>query len=149
MTNKSSSKPVPHAWSGATETKLSGLTQINEGSRASNYENGSGGPGAVGVPLMSVDEAERLVEEYKPTPVVGVGSSSFLKLHTDVERLNLVAHQCAQGKSDEFVLEAILTFGQLTNLVKDLLAIEAWRESVLPLLSKRLADNNNKGPRSA
>ena len=51
------SKAVPHAWSSATDTKVGGLTNISEGSSI------GGDMGAM--PMLSVEEAERLVEEYQ------------------------------------------------------------------------------------
>lgn len=61
----------------------------------------------------------------------------------DISRLNLQAHASAQNQSDEYVLESILTFGLLPHLVSDLLAVEAWRTHVLPLLLPDLASNGN------
>ena len=39
--------------------------------------------------------------------------------------------------------EAFLTFDKVKTLIKDLLAIEAWRSEVLPKLIKDVANNNN------
>lgn len=38
------------------------------------------------------------------------------------------AHQSAMARSDEYVLEALLTFDKLSVVVHELLAIEAWKE---------------------
>ena len=43
-------------------------------------------------------------------------------------KLNLQAHQSAMARSDEYVLEALLTFDKLGVVVHELLAIEAWKE---------------------
>jgi len=54
---------------------------------------------------------------------------------TVLEKLNLLAHSHAQNKTDEFVLEAFLTFDKLTTLITNLIALETWRDSVLPQLN--------------
>jgi hypothetical protein len=39
-----------------------------------------------------------------------VGNSKYLEQHRNMEKLNLQAHQNAMFNTDEYVLEAILTF---------------------------------------
>ena len=95
-----------HAWSSATAVKDAGLTSVSN----SNDATMAGGNA---LPMLTVDEAERLIENLRETPVEEVGGNEFLKRHTDLERLNLQAHQSAQGKTDEFVLEAFLTFDKV------------------------------------
>ena len=51
-----------------------------------------------------------------------------------MEKLNQQAHASARDKSDEFVLEAFLTFDKLPTLVYDLILSEQWREKVYPYL---------------
>merc|ERR1719197_748836 len=72
-----------------------------------------------------------------------VGSSAFIAQHHDVERLNQQTHHSAQTNSEDFVLEALLTFEKLPLLVRDLLATEAWTEFVFPLLRSRAAEHNS------
>ena len=193
MVGSTREPPPKHAWSSATEVKNAGLTSV------SNSNDDAGSSSVNAAPVITVDEAERLIENLEETPVEEVGGNKFLKRHTDLERLNLQAHQSAQGKTDEFVLEAFLTFdkvrgvgcvgsekrvgqsrgtdknyqteskitpkwikhrsrrktknnyinlhpfhlAQVKTIIKDLLAIEAWRESVLPKLIADVAANNN------
>ncbi|CAM9362081.1 unnamed protein product [Discosporangium mesarthrocarpum] len=61
-------------------------------------------------------------------------SSSWFHQHQQLVKLNLQAHQSAMARADEFVLEALLTFDKLEVLVHELLAIEAWKQFVLPPL---------------
>ena len=63
--------------------------------------------------------------------------SAYIKQHTVLEKLNLLAHSHAQNKTDEFVLEAFLTFGKLGTLVANLVALETWRDKVLPGLNEK------------
>ena len=60
-----------------------------------------------------------------------------------VEKLNVQAHECAISNTDEYVLEAILTFSKFECLLYDLLSIEIWKESVYPLLKEDLAGKNS------
>ena len=58
---------------------------------------------------------------------------SWFEQYRRLAKLNLQAHQSAMARSDEYVLEALLTFDKLGVVVHELLAIEAWKE-VSPLL---------------
>lgn len=87
-------------------------------------------------------EAERLVEALKIFSIEEVGSSAWLVQHEAMERLNMQSHQSAASNSDEYVLEAIMTFGKIDVLINDLITIEAWKEQVYPLLSENLAGRN-------
>lgn len=53
---------------------------------------------------------------------------SWFEQHRRLAKLNLQAHQSAMARSDEYVLEALMTFEKLGVVVHELLAIEAWRE---------------------
>lgn len=94
--------------------------------------------------LFVVDplEAERLVEALKVYPVEEVGGHEWLIQHEVLERLNMQAHESAAANSDEYVLEAIITFGKIDVLINDLITIEAWKENVLPNLFDRVAGRN-------
>lgn len=83
-------------------------------------------------PVMHATEAERLVENLRRFSLSDVGSEAWMAQHKVLERLNRQAHVSASEKSDEFVLEAMLTFQKMPVLVYDLILIEAWRERVLP-----------------
>lgn len=94
-------------------------------------------------PIMMVDEAERYVEELRTFDISEIGSREWFAQHERLEKLNLQAHQNAQQNSDEFVMEAILTFDKMSVLIHELLAIEAWKEHVLPELTEGLCRGNN------
>ncbi|KAL3673263.1 hypothetical protein V7S43_000984 [Phytophthora oleae] len=51
-----------------------------------------------------------------------------------MEKLNLQAHQSAQRKQDNFVVESLLTFDKFPTIISNLLSLELWKASVLPLL---------------
>mmetsp|Transcript_3815 Transcript_3815/g.5931 ORF Transcript_3815/g.5931 Transcript_3815/m.5931 type:complete len:451 (-) Transcript_3815:188-1540(-) len=88
-------------------------------------------------------EAERFVEGIRKFDLEEVGSSAWMRQHEVLEKLNLQAHQSAMTRSDEYILESVLTFGKLEVLIYDLLVIEAWKEYVYPLLVDKLAGRNS------
>ena len=53
-----------------------------------------------------------------------VGSSDWLRQHDAIERLNIKAHQSAQSRSDEYIVEALVTHQLLSCLVHELLVAE-------------------------
>jgi hypothetical protein len=95
--------PPKHEWSSATAVKDAGLTSVANSNDSLAVGNAA--------PIMTVDEAERIVEGLMETTTEDVGSNDFLKRHTDLERLNLQAHQSAQGKTDEYVLVSVCVLG--------------------------------------
>lgn len=108
-------------------------TKIDSGTRS---DSSSG-------PVLAVSEAERYVEELEVIDISEIGSHRWMLQHEHLEKLNLQAHQSAQNQSDEFVLEAFLTFDKLPVLIHELLAIEAWRDNVYPLVKADLAKQNS------
>lgn len=91
--------------------------------------------------LVMPPEAERLVESLHEQPVDAIGlSREWIANHHVLEKLNLQAHQSAQKKQDNFVVESLLTYKKLPTLVANLLALELWKEHVLPQLTCKDAD---------
>ncbi|RHY59484.1 hypothetical protein DYB38_009482, partial [Aphanomyces astaci] len=83
----------------------------------------------------TLKSAEYMIENLTPLPLQSMGSAEFMRLHGDVEKLNLQAHQSAKLKSDNFVVESLLTFKKLPVLIYNLLANELWKEKVFPTLA--------------
>jgi hypothetical protein len=122
---------VSHAWSGANDGRKRMAIEEEVDARLYNA-----------APIVDPSETERIVEQLRTFSVDEVGSTAWMEQHRNVERLNLQAHQSALGNSDEYVLEALLTFDKLDFLVHDLLVIEAWKENVYPCLLDRVAGRN-------
>ncbi len=63
---------------------------------------------------------------FSPTRhvVLQVGSGEWLRQHDAIERLNIQAHQSAQGRSDEYIVDALVTHDRLSHLVHELLVAE-------------------------
>ena len=91
-----------------------------------------------GAHCLTVGEAERIIENLTEFDLQDVGNKAWLEQHGQIEKLNQQAHASARDKSDEFVLEAFLTFDKLGTLIYDLILIETWRERVYPLLVEHL-----------
>ena len=91
-------------------------------------------PSDFGGHVLLVADAERIVENLCEFGLKDVGSKAWMEQHASIEKLNQQAHASARDKSDEFVLEAFLTFDKLGCLIYDLILIETWREKVYPLL---------------
>lgn len=86
-------------------------------------------------------EAERLIESLREQPIDEIGASkAWLAYHHVLEKLNLQAHQSAQKKQDNFVVESLLTFQKMPTVIVNLLALELWKANVLPLLQCQDAD---------
>lgn len=85
--------------------------------------------------LVLPTEAEQLIERLKEQPLDRIGGSAeWLTHHHDMEKLNLQAHQSAQRKQDNFVIEGLLTYRKFPVVVVNLLATELWKAQVLPKL---------------
>lgn len=95
------------------------------------------------LPILDHNETERYVESLCKFDLSQVGSIAWMEQHRKFEKLNIQAHQNATSNSDEYVLEAFLTFNKLEVLIYDLLVLEAWKDSVYPLLIDKLAGRNS------
>ena len=69
-----------------------------------------------------------------------IRTRSWLQQHEAVVHLNLLAHKSVVENTDDAGLAAALVQGKLPALVAQLLAVEAWREHVLPELLPMLVE---------
>jgi len=86
--------------------------------------------------VLDVYEAERLVESIEPTTPMDVGSSAWLEQHRALDRLNVQAHHNVIAQTDEFVVEALISFEKLPVIVHELILIETWKHMCMPKLSE-------------
>lgn len=100
-------------------------------------------PTSRGATVVDAFETEKLVEKLRKFALLEVGTSQWMDQHRQLEKLNLQAHQNTLSNSDEYVMEAFLTFSKLETLIHDLILIEIWKESVYPLLVEELAGKNS------
>lgn len=87
---------------------------------------------ALGHAFLTPFDAERCVEQLVKISLDGIGNNFWLEQHEIIEKLNLQAHYCAQNNLDNFVVEAIHTWGKMEVLLHNLLCIEVWKDFVLP-----------------
>uniref|UniRef100_A0A061SCF1 Zinc finger mynd domain-containing protein 10-like n=1 Tax=Tetraselmis sp. GSL018 TaxID=582737 RepID=A0A061SCF1_9CHLO len=90
--------------------------------------------------LLSASEGERIVEQLKEFSIDEVGSNAWFQQRDWIEQLNIQAHHNAQTHSDEFVMEALVSFDKITVLIHELLVIEVWKTKILPHIKHRLAN---------
>lgn len=58
--------------------------------------------------------------------------------HEVLQKMNFQSHQNAAQNADEFIMENFVTFEKMPELVGELIAIEAWKERVFPLIKDRI-----------
>eukprot|EP00658_Telonema_sp_P-2_P010321 TRINITY_DN1388_c0_g1_i7.p1 TRINITY_DN1388_c0_g1~~TRINITY_DN1388_c0_g1_i7.p1 ORF type:complete len:362 (-),score=101.68 TRINITY_DN1388_c0_g1_i7:808-1893(-) len=89
--------------------------------------------------VLDVFEAERLVESIKATTPTDVGSKQWLAQHRALDRLNVQAHHNVVSQTDEFVVEAMISFEKLPIVVHELILIETWKHMCMPKLQEDFA----------
>jgi hypothetical protein len=90
---------------------------------------------------MNPAEVEHLVKSLKPIPIEEVGSRQWKEQREAVERLNYVAHQNANKKADDFVMQFLLAHDKLVVLLHELIVCEIWRNRVMPQIVPALLEN--------
>lgn len=58
----------------------------------------------------------------------------WFRQHETMDRLNIQAHKNAMNSTDEYVMEAFVTFDKMKVLIYDLLLSEVWKQKLHPLL---------------
>lgn len=90
--------------------------------------------------LLLAPEAERIIESLHCfEDLKDVGSGKWIHQHILLQKLNLQAHYSVAQKSDNFVLEYLLSHDKLGVLLNDLLMIEAFREKIFPRIVEKCA----------
>jgi len=88
--------------------------------------------------VLDVFECERLVEALEPFEPKTVGTSKWVQQHCSIDRLNVQAHQSVQNQTDEFVVEALMSFDKLPVLVHELVLIETWKGKAMTTMQEHL-----------
>jgi hypothetical protein len=60
-----------------------------------------------------------------------------LDQHKIWERLNVASHRAAATNSDDLALSTLLTYEKLGLAVRGVVAVESWRNNVLPQIAVR------------
>jgi zinc finger MYND domain-containing protein 10 len=127
------SAPRRGDWEGATSGGSMGISGIGGG-------EGLTDPSA---PVLLQPEAERLIENLRTFSLREVGSEKWIEQHEVIEKLNLQAHQSARANSEDFVLEALITYEKLSVLIHELIVIETWKDFIYPKIEKDLAKKHS------
>lgn len=93
--------------------------------------------------MVSASAAEEAVEKFRSFPVCKFGSSSWIRQHASLERLNTQAHINAQAQADPYVLEAFITFDRMPSLLRELLATEIWVDRIMPNIVNDVTSANS------
>jgi len=88
--------------------------------------------------VLDVFECERLVEALEPFEPKTVGTTTWVQQHCSIDRLNVQAHQSVQNQTDEFVVEALMSFDKLPVLVHELVLVETWKAKAMTTLHDEL-----------
>jgi hypothetical protein len=111
-----------------------------------NITDTDGSGHALGAAVLSHTESERIIESrLKRMPLSAVGTPAWMKQHEAVQKLNLQAHHCVISKSDNFVLEQLVTHDKVGTLVHELLVAEAWGEFIYPEIKAEVALRRRSG----
>ncbi len=78
--------------------------------------------------MVSASDAERYVEGLREFDIKEVGSSAWMEQQRILSQLNLQAHRSVMERKDEYVVEALETYGKISVILHELLLIEAWNE---------------------
>lgn len=88
--------------------------------------------------VMDIFECERVVEELQAFEPKTIGTSAWIQQHCNIDKLNVQAHQSVLNQTDEFVVEALMSFDKLPVLVHELVLIETWKGKAMPELMEDL-----------
>ena len=66
----------------------------------------------------------------------------WFRQHETMDRLNIQAHKNAMNSTDEYVMEAFVTFDKMKVLIYDLLLSEVWKQKLHSLLIEPLKTCN-------
>lgn len=86
--------------------------------------------------LILPQEAEQYIDQIREQALDEIGcSQAWIEAHHQMEKLNLQAHQSAQRKQDNYVVETLLTYQKYTTMIINLLTTELWKQEILPRLT--------------
>merc|ERR1711959_416772 len=113
---------------GGTGTRVKTMAEFGHGT----------GLGGVTAGVMDTYECEHVVEQLHPHEPKTIGTLQWIEQHCALDRLNVQAHQSVANQTDEFVVEALITFDKLPLLVHELVLIETFKAKVMPAMKKDL-----------
>merc|ERR1711959_673086 len=113
---------------GGTGTRVKTMAEFGHGT----------GLGGVTAGVMDTYECEHVVEQLHPHEPKTIGTLQWIEQHCALDRLNVQAHQSVANQTDEFVVEALITFDKLPLLLHELVLIETFKAKELPVMKEDL-----------
>jgi len=98
------------------------------------------GMSGISAGVLDVFECERLIEQIEAMEPKSIGSLKWIEQHCNIDRLNVQAHHSVANQTDEFVVEALMSFDKLPILVHELVLNETWKGKALPHLLEDLQE---------
>ncbi|KAH6569529.1 hypothetical protein BASA60_008179 [Batrachochytrium salamandrivorans] len=92
---------------------------------------------------LSAFEAERLVESIVKLDISEFGSPKWERQHEIVEKLNIQAHCNLKANNEEYVTQALIVSGKISNLVHNLLITNMWKKNALPHLIEHISAHDS------
>ncbi|XP_069592159.1 zinc finger MYND domain-containing protein 10 isoform X2 [Ranitomeya imitator] len=87
-------------------------------------------------PVLLYGEAEGMVQSLQSFTVRDTGSGGWLKQHEYLEKLNIQAIVNASAGQEEMIKDLMVTHGKVSTLVRELIAVEIWKQKVFPVISE-------------
>ncbi|KAJ3171707.1 CRISPR-associated protein 1 [Geranomyces variabilis] len=94
-------------------------------------------------PLLTVFEAEHLIDSLKQFTLAEVGCPRWMKQHENLERLNIQAHWNTAQMREEFVAVQLVDGEKMETVVYDLLLIDIWKKRIWPQIDARKINSEN------
>ncbi|KAJ3156244.1 Zinc finger MYND domain-containing protein 10 [Geranomyces michiganensis] len=94
-------------------------------------------------PLLTVFEAEHLIDSLRQFTLAEVGSPRWMKQHENMERLNIQAHWNTAQMREEFVAVQLVDREKMETVVYDLLLIDTWKKRVWPQIDAQKINSEN------
>nr|KAF6336030.1 zinc finger MYND-type containing 10 [Pipistrellus kuhlii] len=86
--------------------------------------------------LLLPGEADVLVRGLRSFPLMEMGSAGWNQQHENLEKLNMQAILDATASQGEPIQQLLVTHGKVPTLVRELIAVEMWKQKVFPVLCK-------------
>ncbi|XP_077133168.1 zinc finger MYND domain-containing protein 10 isoform X1 [Ranitomeya variabilis] len=87
-------------------------------------------------PVLLYGEAEGMVQSLQSFTVRDTGSGGWLKQHEYLEKLNMQAIVNASAGQEEMIKDLLVTHGKVSTLIRELIAVEIWKQKVFPVISE-------------
>ncbi|KAK4884912.1 hypothetical protein RN001_001183 [Aquatica leii] len=90
--------------------------------------------------ILLSTEIDLYIDTMQPQKMENIGTKNWLEWHQRLQKLNQQAVIEAATVSEEYVKEALITFGKVSVLVHEAILINIWKYKVFPILL-RLEDD--------